>query len=237
MIKSTKAESVPVAYEGESAHPGWWAAMTILITAWIGIPMALPLTAALPWILFSRRHRENMPTLAPTIRWCIAVWCTTVAMSALAGERAVRSVPFGMTAVTSARAWLEGTAGAAPSWVLMAAWVLLTAATAIPLRGVIASVVLAHALAISAIHASVILANSSNLLHASVIAMPVWTGLLLVGMIFVLDSLAAGGITSLRETRSRKRLMTGAILIGLAFLTRLALAGVLTSVARRVALI
>ena len=237
MIKSTKAESVPVAYEGESAHPGWWAAMAVLVTAWVGIPMALPLAAALPWILFNRRHHGHMPTLAPTIRWCIAVWCTTVAMSALAGERAVRSVPFGMAAVTSARAWLEGSAGAAPSWILMAAWVLLTAATAIPLRGVIASVVLAHALAISAIHASVILANSSNLLHASVIAMPVWTGLLLVGLIFVLDSLAGGGITSLREAPGRKRLMTGAILIGLAFLTRLALAGVLTSVARRVALI
>ncbi len=212
--------------------------MTVLVTAWIGIPMALPLTAALPWILFNWRRRDAEPSIAPTIRWCIAVWCTTAAMSALAGERAVRSVPFGAQAVMSARAWLEGSGGATPSWIMMAAWAVLLVATSIPLRGVIASVVLAHALAISAIHASVIFANSTNLMHASVVALPIWTAFLLVGMILLLDPLAAGGIALLRDPQapSRKRVMTGAVLVLLAFLTRFALAGVLTAIARRVAL-
>src|SRR4030095_15924473 len=157
--------------------------MTRLVTAWIGIPMALPVAAALPWVLFNWRRGHDSPSIAPTIRWCIAGCCTTVAMSALAGERAVRAVPFGAETVVRARAWLDGTGGAAPSLALMGALAVLMIATAIPLRGVIASVVLANALAITAIHASVIFANSTNLLHASLVAMPLWTALWLVGMI------------------------------------------------------
>lgn len=211
--------------------------MTVLVTAWIGIPMVLPLAAALPWIVFNRRRADETPALAPTIRWCIAVWCTMVAMSALAGDRAVRSVPLGAQAVTSARVWLEG-GPAAPSLILMAAWTLLFVATAIPLRGMLASIVLAHVLAIDAIHAAVVFANTSNLLHAAVVAMPIWTALLLVGMVLLLDPLASGGIARLRDPQApgRKHLMIGAILIALAFLTRFALAGALTAIARRVAL-
>ena len=236
MIKTAKPETVPVSPERESSHPGWWAALAVLLTAWLGIPMVLPLAAAMPWILFNRRRADR--ATASTVRWALAVWCTMAAMSALTGERAVRSVPFGAAAAASARAWLEGTAGAAPSWLLMAAWAVLMVATAIPLRGVIASVVLAHALAISAIHASVIFANSSNLLHASFVAMPIWTALLLVGMMLLLDSFAMGGISSLRDaqTPTRRPLMIGGLLILLAFATRVALAGPLTALAHRVAL-
>lgn len=235
MIKTAKAETVPVSAERESSHPGWWAALAVLLTTWLGIPMALPLAAALPWILFNRR-RDDRAT-ASTVRWAIAVWCTMAAMSALAGERAVRSVPFGAESAASARAWLEGTAGAAPSWMLMAAWPVLMVATAVPLRGVVASVVLAHALAISAIHASVIFANSSNLLHASLVAMPIWTALLLIGMMLLLNPLASGGMALLREPQvhRRKHVMTAAVLILLAFLTRFALAGLVTNLAHQVA--
>lgn len=235
MIKTAKPETVPVSAERESSHPGWWAALAVLLTTWLGIPMVLPLAAALPWILFNRR-RDDRAT-ASTVRWAIAVWSTMASMSALAGERAVRSVPFGAEAAASARAWLEGTAGAAPSWMLMAAWAVLMVATAIPLRGVVASVVLAHALAISAIHASVILANSSNLLHASLVAMPIWTALLLVGMMLLLEPLASGGMASFRDSQApgRKHVMTAAILFLLAFLTRFALAGVVTNLAHQVA--
>jgi hypothetical protein len=237
MIKSAKAESVPVSDERESAHPGWWAAMTVLVTAWIGIPMALPVAAALPWVLFNWRRGHDAPSIAPTIRWCIAVWCTTVAMSALAGERAVRAVPFGAETVVRARAWLDGTGGAAPSLVLMGALAVLMIATAIPLRGVIASVVLANALAITAIHASVIFANSTNLLHASLVAMPLWTALWLVGIILLLDPLASEGMAAVRNSQApeRKRVMTAAVLILLAFVTRFALAGLMTNLAHQVA--
>jgi hypothetical protein len=238
MIKSAKAESIPVAAERESSHPGWWAALAVLLAAWIGIPMVLPLVAALPWILFNRRREHRPPSAAPTIRWATAVWCTMAAMSALAGERAARAVPLGVEAAASARAWLDGTSGAAPSWIVMAAWFVLMVATAIPMRGFIASIVLAHALLVTAIHASVTLANSANLLHASIVAMPVWTALLLIGMILLIDPLATGGIPGVRDAHApgRKRLMTAAALIALAFLTRFALAGVMTSLARRVVL-
>lgn len=238
MIKPAKAEPALEPAERESSHPGWWAALAVLLTAWIGIPMVLPLTAALPWILFRRRRGDRPANAAPTIRWAVAVWCTMAAMSALAGERAARSVPLGVESAASARAWLEGSSGATPSWIVMAAWVVLVIATAIPLRGFVASIVLAHALAISAIHASVVFANSANLLHASVIAMPVWTACLLIGMILLIDPLAGSRISLLRDPQSpaRRRVILGAALVGLAFLTRFALAGALTSVARRVAL-
>ncbi len=238
MIKSAKAESVALPDERESSHPGWWAALAVLLTAWIGIPMVLPLAAALPWIVFNWRRDDRGTCTAPTIRWALAVWFTMVAMSALAGERAVRSVPLGAEAAASARGWLEGAAGAAPSWIWMGVWTVLTIATAIPLRGVIASVVLAHALLISAIHASVVFANSSNLLHASVVALPVWTALLLAGMVLLIDPLATGGVSLLRDRHATggRRLAIAAVGVALAFLFRLALAGPVSALADRVAL-
>ena len=238
MAKSAHVETVTIPAERESSHPGWWAAMAVMLTAWIGIPMVLPLTAALPWILFRRRRDAGAPSEAATARWAVAVLCTMAAMSALAGERAVRSVPLGAQAAASARAWLEGTAGPAPSWLMMAGWVILLLATAIPLRGVLAGVVLAHALAISAIHASVVFAGSSNLLHAAIVALPIWTALFLIGMIVILDPLAAGGIAGVRDPQSpwRRHVMTGALLLVLAFIMRFALAGALTRLAGRVVL-
>lgn len=238
MTKPTKADPAAPAGERDASHPGWWTVLAVMATAWLGVPLFLPVAAALPWIVFRWRRRGGEERLGPTIRWALAVWMTGVAMSALAGDRAVRSTPFGPESAVAVRAWLDGSGGAAPTWIAMGAWTVLCAAAAIPFRGAVAGVILAHALLISAIQATIVWAHSSNLVHAGVVALPVWFALLLAGLVVLLHALTAwgesragGGATSRRFPR--KALVVGGGLLALSFVTRLLLAGPLTDVVRR----
>lgn len=240
MIKATHPDPASVAEE-PSSHPGWWAVLAVLATAWLGVPMLLPVAAAVPWVLFRRRHAERAHQVMPTVRWAIAVWVTTGAMVALAGSTATRSIPFGAQSAGAARAWLDGTGGAVPSFVEMAAWVLLFVGATMASRGWLGSVVLAQALAITAVHAAMVFAQSWNIAHACVVALPIWSALLLCGMTLLLDPLAAWGSARLARisvplTVSRRGLMTGAALVAGAFVVRLALAGPFTHLVRNVTL-
>jgi hypothetical protein len=177
----------------------------------------------------------------PTVRWAVAVWVTTGAMVALAGSTAARSIPFGAQSAAAARAWLDSTGGAVPSLVEMAAWVLLFVGTTMASRGWLGSVVLAQALAITAVHAAMVFAQSWNIAHACVAALPIWSALLLCGMILLLNPLAAWGESRLFRNSvprivSRRGLMTGAAFIAGAFVLRLALAGPVTHLVRSVTL-
>ncbi len=222
--------------EERAAHPGWWTVLAVLLTAWIGIPMLLPLAAAAPLLVF-RRRRGRQGSLLPTVRWAAAAWITTLSMAALAGERAIRSVPFGPESTNAARAWLDGAGGAVPSWAAMATCVALFAASAVATRGYLAAIVLAGALLVSAAQASVVFAHSSNVFIATLIALPVWSALLIAGMLLLLDPLAAWGEARLfraqsGDTMSHRRLIEGGALIAGAFAVRL-LAGPVTGLIQR----
>ncbi len=240
MIKATSIESVSDAKKGSSSHPGWWAVLAVLATAWLGIPWLLPIAAVLPWILFRRRHGAEARRLAPTFRWAVAVWVTTGAMVALAGTTAVRSIPFGARSTAAARAWLDSGA-AVPSLAEMAAWLLLFVGTTMASRGMLGGLVLAQVLAITAVHAAVVFAQSWNLAHASLVALPLWSAMLLVGMILLVEPLAAWGESRLSpgllpRPISRRHVTVGVALVAGALLFRLALAGPFTHLARSVTL-
>lgn len=241
MAKSTQPESLPVATARASAHPGWWTALVVVAVTWVGIPALLPVAACVPWYIFRRRHPELSRRRTPVIRWGLATWVTAVAMVALSGVRALRAIPFGVDAAGAARAWVEGSGGAVPSWATMAIATLVFAAAALVSPGILGAVALTHVLLITAVHAAVVFAHSSNVLGAWVAALPIWSALLLAGMIVVLEPLGQWGETKLRRTPSgeappvpRQRLAVGAALIGGAFATRLVLAGPLSDLLRRV---
>jgi len=239
MIKRARPEPSPMAEEPASAHPGWWTALATLATAWLGVPWGLPIATAVPWLLFRRRHLANR--LLPVLRWALAGWMTAVAVLCLAGERAVGTVPFGTAAATAARAWLDGTGDAVPSWVAMAVWTALFAVGAVSTWGVVGCLVLASALLVSAVHASVILAQSSNVLYASLVALPLWSFSWLFGMVLLLEPLAAWGEANLLRVRrddapafSRRRWMVGLGLLVAALATRVLAAPLSTDLVRRV---
>jgi hypothetical protein len=80
-------------------------------------------------------------------------------------------------------------------------------------------------------------------LGACAVALPIWSALLMAGMIAVLEALGQWGETKLRRGRGdvapavpRKRLVVGAGLIAAAFAARLVLAGPFTELLRRVTL-
>jgi hypothetical protein len=238
MIKPVSPEKSPVATERASAHPGWWTVLAVIAAAWLGVPWVLPVTVAIPWLLFRRRDRTSR--LTPTLRWAAAAWVTAMALLCLAGERAVRTIPFGSAAATDVRAWLEGTGGAVPSWVAMAVWAALFALAAVVSRGVAGCIVLANALLVSAVHASVILAQSSNVVYASFVALPIWSFSWLLGMILLLDPLAEWGTAHVwrvrrddAQTVSRRRWTAGVGLIAAALAIRLLAAPLFTDFARR----
>lgn len=242
MIQATKTEAVPA--ETTSAHPGWWTALAVLATSWLGVPFILPIVAALPWLVFQRRNAELRSHPTPLIRWAVAVWATGAAMAALAGERVARAIPWGVSSSDATRAWLEGSGGATPSWPTMIAWLLVFVIASASLRGVLAPIIVAHALLITAVQAAVVFAQSSNILAAGIVALPLWSGLLLCGMLLLLDPLAIWGAsrpwrvrdTTLGSPASRRRLQVGVGLVVAAFLARLLLAGPVTDVLRRLTL-
>ncbi|HXV13014.1 MAG TPA: hypothetical protein VEC56_02295 [Candidatus Krumholzibacteria bacterium] len=241
MAKPTQPETPVVAPERASAHPGWWTSLAVLTLTWLGIPF-LAVGAAFPWYLFRRANPELSRGLTPAIRWGLAAWVTAVAMTALAGSRALRAIPFGADAASSARAWIEGS-GAVPSWTAMAIATVVFAAAAAVSPGILGAIALIHVVLITAVHAAVVFSSSSNVLGACVVALPVWSALLLAGMITLLEPLGQWGETTLRRRRgdgaptvSRTRLMVGAGLIGAAFAARLVLAEPLGDLLRRVTL-
>jgi len=241
MIRSNQPTTIPISEEKPSSHPGWWTVLAVIATAWLGIPMLLPVAAAIPWFFFRRRHAEQARHLAPTFRWALAVWVTAGAMVSLAGATAARSIPFGAQSAAAARAWLDSSGGAVPSLVEMTAWFLLFVGTTMASRGFLGSIVLAQALLVTAVHAAVVFAQSWNLAHACAVALPIWSALLLVGMILLLDPLAAWGESRFARSDaprvvSRKALVTGAALVAGALMTRLALAGPITHLVRQVTL-
>lgn len=239
MIQATRTEAVPA--ETTPAHPGWWTALAVLATSWLGIPLVLPIAAALPWLVFRRRNAGLRGRPTPLVRWSVAVWATGAAMAALAGERVARSIPWGVASSDATRAWLEGSGGAVPSWSAMIAWVLVFVIASASLRGALAPIVVAHALLITAVQAAVVFAQSSNILAAGFVALPLWSGLLLCGMIQLLDPLAVWGASRpwrVRDTTggtpaSRRRLQVGVGLVFAAFLARLVLGGPVTDALRR----
>lgn len=241
MTKAAHPNPASVTEESTTSHPGWWAVLAVVATAWLGVPMLLPVAASVPWILFRRRRGPQAHRLTPTIRWALGVWITTCAMVALAGAMATRSIPFGAQSADAARAWLDGSGGAVPSLVEMAAWVLLFVGATMASRGLLGSVVLAQTLLITAVHAAVVFAHSWNIAHACVVALPAWSALLICGMTLLLDPLAAWGESRLAHQDiprffSRRDLIAGAVLVAGAFLTRLALAGPFTHLVRSVTL-
>jgi hypothetical protein len=242
MIKRARSEPSILLEERDSAHPGWWTTLATLATAWLGIPWGLPVALAVPWLLFRRRHRRVR--LVPTLRWALAGWVTTVAVLCLAGERALRTIPYGTGLAAAAKAWLDGTGNPVPSWVAMVVWTALFAVGAVSTGGVVGCLVLASALLVSAVHASVILVQSSNVLHASLVALPLWSCCWLLGMILLLEPLAAWGDANLLRIRrddappfSRRRWMVGGGLIAAALVTRLLAAPMFTDLARRLTIL
>jgi hypothetical protein len=240
MIKATHPEPASIAEESDSAHPGWWTALAVIATAWFGIPMVLPIAAAVPWILFRRRRDPSARRIGYTLRWALATLVTGIAMVALAGDRAIRSIPFGERAIEGARAWVGGTGGAVPPLLVMAQWTILFALASVLTRGILGGVLLAHVLLITALHAAMVFASSLNVVQASVVAFPIWSVLLLAGMTLLLDPLASWGESRFRrgqnETRAvvpARRILLGAVFIAAAFAARLVVAGPLTDVLRR----
>jgi hypothetical protein len=230
-----------MAEERASAHPGWWTALATLATAWLGVPWALPVAAAVPWLLFRRRHPAHR--IMPALRWALAGWVTGVALLCLAHGRAVRTIPFGAEAATGVRAWMDGSGDAVPSLVAIVVWTALFAVGAASTRGVVGCLVLANALLVSAVHASAILAQSSNVLYASLVALPVWSLCWLFGMVVLLEPLAAWGEARLLRIRrderrvfSRRRWVVGVGLVVAALLTRLLAAPLSTDLVRRITL-
>jgi hypothetical protein len=242
MNKATHTESVPAPDDRSTAHPGWWTVLAVLVTAWLGVPLALPLLAAAPWIWFRWRNETHAHRLGPTLRWALAVWITGAAALALAGDRALRTIPFGATSATTAHAWLDGASSAVPSLSAMLVATLLFAVATVASRGVAGAVVLASALLVSDVHSSTVLSRSWNVLTAAPMAIPLWSVLTLAGMTLLLDPLAAWGDSRVWRIRrdeslvSRRRLIIGAALIVAGILARVALAAPLTELARRVTL-
>ncbi len=224
MSKPARTTSPP-AHAVREAHPGWWTVLAILPTAWIGIPMALPLAAAAPWILFRRNQSASAARLTPATRWALATFLAGGAMFGLAGERAIGSVPWGHAAASAMGAWIDGSAGAVPSWLTMALWSGLFLIAASVARGWAASLVLAHALLVCAVHASVVLAHSANIFRAGLVALPVWSMLLLAGMTILMEPLAPWVASRIANRDAPlvlpKRLTVGVGLLGGAFLARL----------------
>lgn len=240
MITRARPESSPVAEESASAHPGWWTALATLGFAWLGVPWALPIAVAVPWLLF-RRHHANR--LVPALRWAAAGWVTAVAVLCLAGARAVRTIPFGTDAATAAGAWLDGSGDAVPSWVAIVVWTALFVVGAVSTRGVVGCLVLASALLVSAVHAGAIFAQSSNVLHASLVALPLWSLCWLFGMVLLLEPLSAWGDARLLRIRrdgapqfSRRRWVFGMALILAAVAARFVAAPLFTDLVRRLTL-
>jgi hypothetical protein len=242
MIKATHPDSTTAADDRAKAHPGWWTVLAVLVTAWLGVPLALPFVAAAPWFLFRWRNDVRAHRIAPTLRWALAVWITGASALALAGDRALRTIPFGAESAAAANAWLDGTAGAVPALAAMAVSAVLFAGTAVLSRGVAGAVVLATALLISAVHTSAVLSRSWNVLLAAPMAVPIWSVLWLGGMIVLLSPLAAWGEERVWRIRrdtpvaSRRRWIVGTSLIVVAILTRLILEHPLSELARRVTL-
>jgi hypothetical protein len=164
---------------------------------------------------------------------------TAVAVLCLAGARAVRTIPFGTEAATAARAWLDGSGDAVPSWVAIVVWTALFVVGAVSTRGIVGCLVLASALLVSAVHAGVIFAQSSNVLYASLVALPLWSLCWLFGMVLLLEPLSAWGDARLLRIRrdaapqfSRPRWVLGAVLILAAVAARLLAAAPLTDLLR-----
>jgi hypothetical protein len=200
-------------------HPGWWTVLAILVVAWIGIPWMLPVAVAAPWILFRRRHPDAALRPFAAVRWAVAAWAGAVAMIALAGPRAIRSVPFGDDAVAASRAWVGGGAPV-PSWMELIVWTALFAATAFVFRGLAAPFVVAGAIAIAAVHAATVFSSSTNVLASFVAAIPIWTALLVVGMATALEPAARFGLAGVRPgspSAGRLRLAAGLILAAFVF--------------------
>lgn len=122
----------------------------------------------------------------------------------------------------------------------MAVWTALFGVGAVSSRGIVGCLVLSGALLVSAVHASVILVQSLNVLHASLVALPWWSFCWLLGMILLLEPLAAWGDATLLRIRrdnaplySRRRWMVGGGLVAAALATRLLTAPMFTDLARR----
>lgn len=242
MAKPTPSEPITAIPERASAHPGWWTSLVVVFFTWLGIPF-LAVGAAVPWYVFRRRNPELSGRLTPIVRWALAAWVTTVAMVALAGHRAVRSIVFGEDAAAAARAWIDGTGGAAPSWTAMAIATIAFGVTATISPGILGPVAVVTVLLMTAVQASAVFPHSSNVFGACAVALPIWSALLLAGMIVLLEPLGQWGEAKLRRTRSdgapvlpRKRFVVGAALIAGAFATRLVLAGPLGDLLRRMTL-
>jgi hypothetical protein len=230
-----------MAEDRANAHPGWWTALATLAVAWLGVPWTLPIAVAVPWILFRRGSQSNR--LGPTLRWASAGWVTAVAVLCLAGARAVGTIPFGTEGASAARTWLEGSGGAVPSWVAIVVWTALFVVGAVSTRGLVGCLILASAILVSAVHASVIFAQSSNVLYASLVALPPWSLCWVLGMVLLLEPLSAWGDRHLLRIRrddaprfSRGRWVFGAGLVAAAVAARLLAAPFFSDLVRRVTL-
>jgi len=239
MIKSDAPTRPATDDARDTAHPGWWTALAVIVVAWLGVPLLLPIAAAFPWFFFQRRHRDQVGRLSPVSRWALSVLVTGMAMLALAGHRATQSIPFAAETTSAVSAWLDGSGAAVPSWIAMAAWTGVFAVAAVASRGMAASIVLANVLLLVAVHAAIVFARAGNVFEASVVALPIWSAFQLAAMVVLLDPLTAWGEQRLwrrtpATTFSNRRLVIGGALLVAAFATRL-LAGSFSDLARRLA--
>jgi hypothetical protein len=141
----------------------------------------------------------------------------------LAGDHAVRSIPFGAASEHAARAWLEHAGSAPPGlWMMLLAGAVFVVATGAT-RGILGCLVLAGVTLRVAIFASAIYREATNLVTATAAAFPLWTVAWLAGMV-VLFAPLAGGIGPLKAGNGRRTLALGAGLLALALVLRLAAA-------------
>jgi hypothetical protein len=210
-----------------------WTTAALLAVMWTGVPWAAPLGAAAPLVVGLRKNRFRLETSLVT-RWVATVWVGAVVLIGLIGPRAVRTVPFGAAEVDHALGWLNGGGSAPPGVLTMlgasAGFVVAAAAT----RGVLGCVALAGIVLQTAVTAGVVFAHSTNVIEATVVALPVWTLLWVAGMTVILGPLSAWKFGSKPAVRPpRRALLVATALVAAAILLRLGAAPLYTDLAQR----
>jgi hypothetical protein len=239
MAEAMTKAITPPSEKRHGAHPGWWTALAVFATGWAGVPYALPLAAAAPWVVLRSRGRSIATTAS--LRWLLAVVATGVAVVGMVGARAHRTIPFGVHSADAARDWLDGSGSAVPGVGVMAAVLAAFVVATVATRGVLGCVVLAGAALTVSASASAVYARSLNVFEASLVAFPVWSLAWIAGMALWLGPLARWGEERVWRLRfdappraARRDLALGAALVALALVLRLLLASPLTALARRV---